>query len=57
MMEEKESKKVGKWIYDGDQIICNKCYKAYDILNVIRGMKMDFCPNCNVKMEENKEDK
>lgn len=37
-------KKVGKWIYDGDCIICNKCLKAFGWISM--NMTSNFCPDC-----------
>ena len=43
-------RKIGKWIDDGDCIICNKCYKAFSWPSII--FATNFCPNCGAKMKE-----
>jgi hypothetical protein len=44
-------KREGKWLDDGDCIICNSCYKALDIRYVERKndcIRVPFrCPFCN----------
>ena len=44
---------TGRWVYDGDCIICNRCKKAYDFISI--KMATPFCPNCGAKMEESEE--
>ena len=43
----------GKWIDDGDCIICNKCHKAYGWLSIKQAS--NYCPDCgsyNVDIKE-----
>lgn len=42
-------KPKGKWIDDGDTLICNKCRIAYNRPLFHHGW--NFCPNCGAKME------
>ena len=43
----------GKWIYDGDQIICNKCRTAFNFPSLI--VTSNFCPECGDDKREFKE--
>lgn len=36
----------GKWIYDGDCLICSNCRAAYEFSG------SNFCPNCGADMQE-----
>lgn len=36
--------KTGHWIYDGDQIICNRCFKAFGFISL--KLTSNYCPNC-----------
>ena len=42
--------KTGHWIYDGDQIICNRCFKAFGFISL--KLTSNYCPNCGAKMDE-----
>ena len=42
-------KPKGKWIDDGDTLICNKCRIAYNHPLFHHGW--NYCPNCGAKME------
>ena len=42
--------KTGHWIYDGDQIICNRCFKAFGFISL--KLTLNYCPNCGAKMIE-----
>jgi hypothetical protein len=42
--------KTGHWIYDGDQIICNRCFKAFGFISL--KLTTDYCPNCGTKMAD-----
>ena len=42
--------KTGHWIYDGDQIICNRCFKAFGFISL--KLTTNYCPNCGTKMED-----
>ena len=39
----------GKWIYDGDQIICSRCRTAFGFMSLKTAS--NFCPECGAKME------
>ena len=45
----KSEQKMGRWIYDGDQIICSKCKTAFGFLST--NLATNFCANCGAKME------
>ena len=45
--------KTGHWIYDGDQIICNRCFKAFGFISL--KLTSNYCPNCGAKMIEPQE--
>ena len=40
----------GKWIYDGDQIICNRCNTAFTFMSLKTATR--YCANCGAKMQE-----
>jgi hypothetical protein len=42
--------KTGHWIYDGDQIICNRCFKAFGFISL--KLTSDYCPSCGTKMAD-----
>ena len=39
----------GKWIYDGDQIICSRCRTAFGFMSLKTAS--NFCPECGAKMD------
>lgn len=43
-----EDRPKGKWIDDGDTLICNKCNTAYSYPIFHNGW--NYCPNCGVDM-------
>lgn len=44
--------KTGHWIYDGDQIICNRCFKAFGFISL--KLTSNYCPHCGAKIDERK---